>query len=76
MAKDESTKMVEICLFEDGVNYTGDVFVAVNGENYLIKRGETVMVPDYIAKALQESQQMDALAIKRKRAAKERAKQD
>lgn len=66
-------KMVEITLFEDGVNYTGDVFVSVNGENYLIKRGETVEVPDYIAEVLNGSQKMDSLALKRKKEAKKRA---
>ncbi len=30
-----------------------DVYVAVNGRSFQIKRGETVEVPEYIAKALQ-----------------------
>lgn len=34
---------------------TADVFVAVNGTGYLIKRGEHVEVPDYIVGALQNA---------------------
>lgn len=40
------------------------VFVAVNGENYLIKRGEEVEVPDYIAFALKTSRNAKAEAMK------------
>ncbi len=37
-----------------------DYWVAVNGEKYLIKRGEYVEVPDYIAEAIQRSDAMIA----------------
>ena len=33
-----------------------DVYVAVNGHSFLIKRGEEVEVPDYIAAALHDSE--------------------
>lgn len=56
-------KMVKIRLFKDNQNYTGDVFVSVNGENYLIKRGVTVDVPDYIAEVLESSQRVDENAV-------------
>lgn len=49
-----------------------DVYVAVNGEDYLIKRGEHVQVPDYIAEVLHNSQRMRAEAMKRKTALAER----
>ena len=58
-------KMVKIRLFKDNQNYTGDVFVSVNGENYLIKRGVTVEVPDYIAEVLESSQREDENAVLR-----------
>lgn len=58
-------KMVKIRLFKDNQNYTGDVFVSVNGENYLIKRGVTVDVPDYIAEVLESSQREDENAVLR-----------
>ena len=55
----KNKKMVKIRLFKDNQNYTGDVFVSVNGENYLIKRGVTVDVPEYIAEVLEASQRED-----------------
>lgn len=58
-------KMVKVRLFKDNQNYTGDVFVSVNGENYLIKRGVTVDVPDYIAEVLESSQREDENAVMR-----------
>ena len=33
-----------------------DVYVAVNGKSYLIKRGETVEVPDFVVKELERSE--------------------
>ena len=58
-------KMVRIKLFRDNQNYSGDVFVAVNGESYLIQRGITVEVPDYIAEVLETSQREDENALMR-----------
>ena len=57
--------MVRIKLFRDNQNYSGDVFVAVNGESYLIQRGVTVEVPDYIAEVLETSQREDENALMR-----------
>lgn len=39
-----------------------DVFVAVNGENFTIKRGVEVEVPDYIAEVLRHSEEAEAEA--------------
>ena len=61
----KQAKTVKIRLFKDNQNYTGDVFVSVNGENYLIKRGVTVDVPDYIAEVLESSQREDENAVMR-----------
>ena len=33
-----------------------DQYVCVNGESFLIKRGETVEVPDYVAEVLQNKE--------------------
>ena len=52
-------KLVNIRLFKDNRNYAGDVFVSVNGESYLIQRGVTVAVPEYIAEVLESSQRED-----------------
>jgi hypothetical protein len=35
-----------------------DVFVSVNMETYLIKRGVEVEVPDYVAEVLQHQEEM------------------
>lgn len=40
-----------------------DVFVAVNGKRYLIKRGVTVEVPWNVAKVLERSEKMLEVAI-------------
>ena len=40
-----------------------DYWVAVNGEKYLIKRGEPVEVPVYIAEAIRRSDKMIAEAM-------------
>lgn len=58
-------KMVKVKLFKDNQNYSGDVFVAVNGESYLIQRGVTVEVPEYIAEVLETSQREDENAVRR-----------
>ena len=55
----EKKKMVKIKLFKDYGEYRDDVFVAVNGESYLIQRGVEVEVPDYIAEVLEHSAQQD-----------------
>ena len=40
-----------------------DVYVAVNGHSYLIKRGETVEVPASVAEVLQRKEEMLAQAL-------------
>lgn len=53
-------KMVKIRLFKDNDKYKDDVFVAVNGRSYQIKRGEDVEVPDFVAEVLEQSAKQDA----------------
>ena len=60
--KQTEKKMVKIKLFKDDHDYKDDVFVAVNGERYQIKRGVEVEVPDYIAEVLENSAKQDACA--------------
>ena len=52
-------KMVKIKLFKDYGESRDDVFVAVNGESYLIQRGVEVEVPSYIAEVLEHSAAQD-----------------
>ncbi len=40
-----------------------DVYVAVNGRSYLIKRGEEVEVPDFVAEVLTHSEQSQRKAM-------------
>ena len=49
--------LVPIRLFKD--KYKDDVFVAVNGRSFQIKRGETVQVPAYVAEVLEQSMAQD-----------------
>ena len=44
-------------------NEKDDVYVCVNGESFLIKRGENVEVPDYVAEVLQHREEMLAQAM-------------
>lgn len=52
----ETTDRVPVKLFRDSGRYTEDVFVCVNGHPYIIKRGETVMVPPAVAEALRNAE--------------------
>ena len=53
---------VDVELFRDGDRYKDDVFVAVGGENCLIKRGEPVRVKRKFALALEQSRRQDVAA--------------
>lgn len=55
----DSEPKVKIRLHKDK-NNKEDMFVAINGRGYLIKRGETVEVPESIAKVIEESQAQDS----------------
>lgn len=39
-----------------------DVYVAINGKSYLIKRGETVEVPEAVAEVLENREKMLSIA--------------
>lgn len=45
-------ELVEVSTFYDGDKYKDDISVVVNGKRYLIKRGETVMVPRFVKHVL------------------------
>ena len=50
---------VEVKLFKDNGKYKDDVFVAVNGENCVIKRGERVQIKRKFAEVLDHSEHQD-----------------
>ena len=52
-------ELVEVKLFKDNNKYKDDVFVAVNGENCVIKRGERVQVKRKFAEVLDNSDLQD-----------------
>lgn len=57
--KTNQNKKVTVRLFKDSGRYRDDVFVAVNGETFLVRRGVDVEVPDYVAEVLRQSQEQD-----------------
>ena len=73
-AEQEAEKdTVVIHLFKDNARYKEPVFVAVNGEAYLVQRGVDVEVPKAIAEVLQHSEEMDNAAMAKIAAAEARA---
>lgn len=58
-AASSGPKLVKVRLFKDNDKYKNDVFVAVNGRSFQIKRGEDVMVPDFVAEVLDRSREQD-----------------
>lgn len=52
-----------------------DAYVCVNGESFLIKRGETVEVPDYVAEVLQHKEEQLAESMEFEAQASARANQ-
>lgn len=52
-------ELVEVKLFKDTGKYKDDVYVGVNGENVLIKRGERVKIKRKFAEALDNSDRQD-----------------
>lgn len=52
-------ELVEVKLFKDNNKYKDDVFVSVNGDNCLIKRGERVKIKRKFAEVLEQSDIQD-----------------
>lgn len=52
-------ELVTVQLFRDNDKYQGDVFVAVNGQTCLIKRGVPVQIKRKFARVLEESMAQD-----------------
>lgn len=52
-------ELVAVKLFKDNDRYRDDVYVAVNGHNCVIKRGEWVMVKRKFALVLDQSEIQD-----------------
>ena len=52
-------KKVKVKLFRDNDRYKDPVFVAVNGERYIVPRGVEVEIPEYIYEVLERSMAED-----------------
>ena len=65
MAEAKTTeKMVKFHAFKDDGRYKDDIFVAVNGKRYQIKRGVDVMIPESVYEVLMNSQIQDQAAYR------------
>ncbi len=58
-AVNDAETLVPLYLFKDNDNYKDDVFVSVNGERILIKRGVHVMVKKKFADVIYQSMEQD-----------------
>ena len=58
-----TVKMVPFRAFKDDGRYKDDIFVAVNGNRYKIKRGVEVMIPESVYEVLMNSQVQDQAAF-------------
>ncbi len=59
-------KPVTIRLFKDNFRYVEPLYVAINGKSWLIRRGEDVIVPRYLAefiKNMEETDQRTSMSI-------------
>ena len=58
-AKESPNDMVDFFAFKDNDKYKDDIFVAVNGKRYQIKRGQHVKIPRFVAEVLEASRKQD-----------------
>ncbi len=58
-AADDLNELVSVKLFKDNGRYADDVYVAVNGHNCIIKRGEWVKIKRKFALVLDQSEIQD-----------------
>lgn len=56
---EKKPNLVPVRLFKDNGKYSDDVKVGINGRMYVIKRGETVMVPREVKEILDHSEFQD-----------------
>ena len=60
-----SAKQVEVRLpMNKGQNANQDEFFSVNFKNYIIKRGETVVIPEELAEVIRNGEHAEEFAMK------------
>lgn len=60
--QNDLNEKIEITLFKDNDQYKDDVHVIINSNVFVIKRGVPVMVPRYVAIALEDSKKQEQYA--------------
>ena len=58
--RNDDDELVEIQLFKDTDKYRDDVFVSVNGQTCVVKRGVPVKIKKKFARVLQQSLEQDS----------------
>lgn len=58
-AKVDPNELVEFEAFKDGDKYKDDIYVAVNGRRWQIKRGVRVKIPRYVYEVIKNSAEQD-----------------
>jgi hypothetical protein len=56
----EETEYVKVKLFRDEYRYKQPLYVAINGRNWLIKRGVEVTLPKYVADFIEQQMREEA----------------
>ena len=64
MTKNSKEGYKTVCLFKDNGRYRDDVFVAVNGRGFTVRRGEPVQVPPEVEEVLTNGQNQDLYAMR------------
>jgi hypothetical protein len=63
-ATNNAKKRVEVRLPRNpGQNAVQDEFFSVNGKNYIIKRGETVEIPEEVAEVIRNAEKAEEYAM-------------
>ena len=64
-AVDNAKKRVEVRLPRNpGQHANQDEFFSVNGKNYIIKRGETVEIPECVAEVIKNGEKAEEYALR------------
>lgn len=64
-ATDDNAKRIEVRLPRNrGENAIQDEYFSVNGKNYIIKRGETVEIPEEVAEVIRNAEKADEYAMR------------
>lgn len=74
-SREDGEELCEVMLFKDGGKYSSDVYVSVNGENCVVKRGIKVKIKRKFYEVLMASQEQDMLASEMQDALSEQYKQ-